>query len=87
MSDVQIPLSPAAQRAFAKPVVGKGGHQTLLRRLQQQISPEGVMTISVADMEKMLRYLLQYGKGGFQQRLAAATGRRVPKAKNRNKKR
>jgi hypothetical protein len=35
-----------------------------------------LLVISVADMEKMLRYMLSYGSGGFQQRFAAATGRR-----------
>lgn len=80
MSDIHIPLSQQAQRAFAKPVVGKGGHQTLLRRLQAQIN-DGVLVVSVADMEKMLKYMLSYGRGGFQQRLAAATGRKTSKRK------
>ena len=74
--EVRITLSAAAQRAFAKPVAGRGGHQTLLRRLQRQIQ-DGVLTASSADMEKMLRYMLSYGSGGFQQRLAAATGRKA----------
>lgn len=80
MADVQIRLSPQAQKAFAKPIVGRGGHQTLLRRLQGQIE-DGVLTISPEDMEKMLRYMLSYGSGGFQQRLAAATGRKAPSRK------
>lgn len=83
MDEIRIPLSPQAQRAFAKPIVGKGGHQTLLRRLQAQIE-NGVLVVSVADMEKMLRYMLSYGSGGFQQRLAAATGRRPGLRKKRS---
>jgi hypothetical protein len=79
---IRIPLSPQAQKAFAKPIVGKGGHQTLLRRLQSQIE-DGMLGVSVGDMEKMLRYMLSYGGGGFQQRLAAATGRRAPARKKR----
>jgi hypothetical protein len=75
MPEVQISLSPSAVRALSKPVVGKGGHQTLLRRLQKQMA-DGQLTITADDMEKMLRYMLSYGSGGFQQRLAAATGRR-----------
>lgn len=74
MAKYQIRLSARARTAFAKPVNGKGGHQTLLRRLQKQID-DGVLSASEADLEKMLRYMLSYGKGGFQQRLAAATGR------------
>lgn len=73
MSETQIPLSKGALAALSKPVNGKGGHQTLLRRLQKQIE-EGVLTVSSADMEKIVRYLLSYGRGGFQSRLAAATG-------------
>lgn len=76
----EFPLSPAAARALAKPVNGRGGHQTLLRRLQKQIAA-GVLTVEPSDMEKMLRYMLSYGTGGFQQRLAAATGRKTPKRK------
>ena len=80
MAAFQIRLSPQAQRAFAKPIVGRGGHQTLLRRLRTQIH-ESVLTVSESDMEKMLRYMLSYGPGGFQQRFAAATGRTTTKRK------
>lgn len=76
--EVRIPLSAAAQRAFTKPVVGRGGHQTLLRRLQGQIQ-DGVRTASSVDMENMPRYMSSYGPGGLQQRLAAATGRKAAK--------
>ncbi len=79
---IRIALSPQAQSAFAKPIVGRGGHQTLLRQLQRQIQ-NGVLVVSVGDMEKMFRYMLSYGRGGFQQRLATATGRRSPKSKKR----
>lgn len=74
----EFPLSAAAARALSKPVNGKGGHQTLLRRLQKQTA-DGVLTVEPPDMEKMLRYMLSYGAGGFQQRLAAATGRKAPR--------
>jgi hypothetical protein len=77
---IQIPLSAQAQKVFGKPIVGQGGHQTLLRRLQAQIQ-DGVLSVSPEDMEKMLRYMLSYGSGGFQQRFAAATGRKTVKRK------
>jgi hypothetical protein len=82
MDEIHIPLSPQAQKAFAKPIVGKGGHQTLLRRLQAQIH-DGVLTVSSDDMAKMLKYMLSYGPGGFQRRLAAATGSKSAKKKAR----
>ena len=50
--EVRIKLSTAEQRALAKPVVGRGGYQTLLRRLQGQIQ-DGVLTASPADVERM----------------------------------
>lgn len=78
MADIEIPLSARAIAALSKPVNGQGGHQTLLRRLQKQID-DGVLSVSPADAEKMLRYLLSYGTGGFQQRLAAAAGRKAVK--------
>lgn len=79
-----FPLSPHQLRALGKPVNGRGGHQTLLRRLQAQTT-DGVLTIDNSDMEKILRYILSYGRGGFQSRLAGVTGRRAParKAKKR----
>lgn len=76
----EFPLSPAAARGLAKPVVGKGGYQTLMRRLQKQ-TVDGVLTVSVRDMEMILRYILSYGGGGFQNRLASAAGRKSPKRK------
>jgi hypothetical protein len=82
MADVRIPLSSRAVNALSKPIVGKGGHQTLLRRLQRQIA-DGELSVSPDDMEKMLRYMLSYGSGGFQQRIAAATGGRAAKRKKR----
>ena len=78
--EVRITLSTAAKRALAKPAVWRGGYQTLLRHLQGQIQ-DGVLTASPADVERMLRYVLSYGSGGFQQRLAAATGRKAAKRK------
>jgi len=80
MPEVRIPLSSAAIRALSKPIVGRGGHQALLRRLQSQIA-DGELSVTPEDMEKMLRYMLSYGSGGFQQRLAAATGRKAPRGR------
>lgn len=78
----RIPLSSHAKTQLSKPIAGHGGHQTLLRRLQGQIDGDELV-VSVDDMEKMLRYILSYGRGGFQQRIAAASGRKVAGRKKR----
>jgi hypothetical protein len=65
---MKIQLSTAEIARYGRPVRGRGGFQTLLRRIAKQISPGGVLTISEADLEKLLRYSFQYGQGGFQDR-------------------
>jgi hypothetical protein len=65
---MKIQLSPAEIARYSRPVRGRGGFQTLLRRIAKQISPSGVLTVSEADLEKLLRYSFQYGQGGFQDR-------------------
>lgn len=74
MANRRIVLSGPARKAYAKPVNGRGGHQTLIRRLQKQID-NGILTVSDADIEKIARYAAMYGGGGFQDRFGAASGR------------
>jgi hypothetical protein len=65
---LRIQLTPVEVARYSKPVRGRGGFQTLLRRISKQISPSGVMTVSAADAEKIVRYSFQYGPGGFEDR-------------------
>lgn len=65
---MRIQLTPAEVARYSKPIRGQGGFQTLLRRLSKQISADGVLTVSQADAEKMIRYSFKYGRGGFEDR-------------------
>ena len=73
---MRIQLSRAEVARYTRPVSGRGGFQTLLRRIAKQISPDGVLEISEADLERLVRYSFQYGQGGFQER-TKPTARRV----------
>lgn len=65
---VRIDLSAAAVQALQKPVVGQGGFQSLLRQLQGQVD-KGALTLTPALITKIVRYVREYGQGGFQGRL------------------
>lgn len=70
---MRIWLSPEQQTVVLRAVNGRGGFQSLLRRIQRSWDP-GTSTINVAqkDLEVILRELGRRGpKGGFQQRFAA----------------
>ncbi len=65
---MRIQLTDNEAARFQKPVNGRGGFQTLLRRMQKSIDGENVLDVSDADVEKVIRYFFQYGQGGFQDR-------------------
>jgi hypothetical protein len=65
---MRIQLTSAEVARYSKPVRGSGGFQTILRRISNQISPSGIMTVSSADAEKLVRYSFEYGPGGFEDR-------------------
>jgi hypothetical protein len=64
---MKIPLTPKTLAKLLRPANGKGGFQTLLRRLQKNISGH-VLTVTAEDVEKLIRYSFDYGGGGFQER-------------------
>ena len=55
---------------------GEGGHQQLQDHLRSQLA-DGNLTIQLGDAElgKIIRYMTQYGSGGFQGRLQRALRR------------
>lgn len=69
---MKIYLSLEQQALVLRPVNGRGGFQSLLRRIQHSWDP-GTSTINVAhkDLEVILREIGRGPRGGFQQRLAA----------------
>lgn len=70
MPNSDIRLSPPEMSSLLRPVVGDGGFQTLLRKLQAQVDPgTRILRITSDDHEKMTRYKEEYGPGGFQDRI------------------
>ena len=66
----KIELTGASLNRFKRPVRGQGGFQNLLRAIQAGINwTTGVLSISEADGERVIRYAAKYGGGGFQGRL------------------
>lgn len=68
MVTVTSTLPPDAAEALLRPVVGQGGFQSLLKQLQGRVTGEE-LTLSPDLIAKMLRYVQDYGQGGFQGRL------------------
>ncbi len=58
------------------PVVGEGGFQSLLLRLQEKLDPTtNELELDDGDLEAIPRYAFDYGGGGFEQRLVKIFGR------------
>lgn len=65
----QIKLTSEEVERLRRPVEGRGGLQSLLRRLGKSILQDGTLVVSDEDVEKIRRYTGRYGQGGFQDRL------------------
>ena len=61
-------LPTRAVEALRRPVVGQGGFQSLLRHLQKRLEGNE-LTLSPDLIAKIVRYVRDYGGGGFQGRL------------------
>ena len=68
---VVIELSPEEVERLSLPIHGQGGFQSLLRRLQSQLSSESQLVLRIDDVRQIVRYWARYGTGGFQGRLGA----------------
>ena len=56
--------------------VGSGGQQTLHRRIVDELDAnDGAVTFDDGELGTLIRYMTQYGSGGFQDRLHAAFDR------------
>jgi hypothetical protein len=67
---MKIELSNLEVARISKPVKGRGGFQSLLRRIQNQIHGN-ILEASDGDIEKLVRYSFHYGQGGFQEQVKA----------------
>ena len=61
-------LSPDAVGALSRPVVGQGGFQSLLRQIQALLVGNE-LTLTPELIDKLVRYVQDYGGGAFQGRL------------------
>ena len=56
-----------------EPPSGDGGHQGLHETIRDQLQKTGdVVTLNDAELGQLIRYMTQYGSGGFQGRLRRA---------------
>jgi hypothetical protein len=70
MNTINLVLSDEDLAELKKPVIGQGGFQDLLRRLQGYIVLDSdKIEIPISELETLTRYADSYGKGGFQGRL------------------
>jgi len=79
---MEIRLSREELELLTRPVAGRGGWQSLLRKLQRQITDK-TLTLTEDDFRRILRYILSYGSGGWQDRLAAIAGAPARRARAR----
>jgi len=79
---VEVQLNREDLELLMRPVAGQGGWQSLLRKLQKQIKGN-TLTLTVDDSRRILRYILSYGSGGWQDRLAAIAGAPATRPKAR----
>ena len=68
---VVIDLNPDEAERLSRLIRGQGGFQSLLRRLQAQLTDDSQMVLGLADVRRIVRYQARYGTGGFQGRLEA----------------
>ena len=66
---MKVQLTKDEADRLRRPVTGTGGFQTLLRKLQSQLSDDDVLVLTDDDAEKCARYFVSYGQGGFQNRI------------------
>jgi hypothetical protein len=71
---VNIELSREDLEHLMRPIAGSGGWQSLLRKLQKQVKGN-TLTLTESDSQRILRYILSYGSGGWQDRLAGIAGK------------
>lgn len=53
-----------------RPVNGKGGHQSFLRALLARLN-DATLEVTADDMDRIYRYAVAYGGGGYQGRFHA----------------
>lgn len=68
---MQVHLNRRTVALLRRPIRGRGGFQTLLRRIQHRLVGETV-DLEEGELEMLNRYSHSYGRGGFQNRTTSA---------------
>lgn len=64
-------LEPEIMEPLLREINGQGGYQSFIRKLQRQYSAKDkLILLENSDIERMPRYVSNYGQGGFQHRLS-----------------
>lgn len=63
-----VRLTAEELEKISRPVIGQGGMQSLLRKLQTQLEGDR-LSMTADQVEQIVRYAQNYGSGGFQERL------------------
>jgi len=72
---VSITLSEGALSTLLRPARGQGGYQAFQEKLQQQADRRTrQLFLTADDQERLQRYTLRYGGGGWQSRLRRIFG-------------
>jgi hypothetical protein len=66
---IRLILPESAVVKLQRPVVGRGGFQSLLRDLQRRTQNGNELVLTPALASRIARYVQKYGNGGFQGRL------------------
>ncbi len=68
---VVIGLTDDEVGLLSRSVNGRGGFESLLRKLQGQMQSTGHLELDVSDVKKIVQYTYKYGSGGFEGRTGA----------------
>lgn len=68
--NVVIQLSLVHATQLRRPINGKGGWQSFLKKLQNRLADDNTIVLTAAEFQKIKNYSSRrYGPGGFEQRL------------------
>jgi hypothetical protein len=65
---IRLEFTADTLEKHARPVVGRGGFQSLLRQIQRQVDGN-VLVLTPILIDRIAQYVHAYGNGGFQGRI------------------
>lgn len=84
-AEVTFELEPGEIAALDMPIQGQGGFQSFGRRLQEQVDRQSsTVTLSDADLGRIVRHMIYDPDGSFEQRLRTAFGRNLRRIINKD---